>query len=47
MLIYGLGYQKNDGFEQMTSLKNNIIKKEEKKNTKEEFFKRRIKMLKK
>lgn len=46
MLIYGLGYQKNDGFEQMTSLKNNIIKKEEK-NTKEEFFKKRIKMLKK
>lgn len=47
MLIYGLGYQKNDGFEQAISFKNNTIKKEEKKNTKEEFFKKRIKMLKK
>jgi hypothetical protein len=47
MLIYGLGYQKNDGFEQAISFKINTIKKEEKKNTKEEFFKKRIKMLKK
>ena len=43
MLVYGLGYQKDDGFEQVMFLRNNTERKE--KNTKE-FFQKRTKMLK-